>query len=743
MAFQLPGTVQTNNPVLLHEWAGPFSGADETAALVAANDYIPYGVRLVGLEVTLIIGGVPFKYWYGAGTADADLVPMIPEVPLEVKDEGTVIDSSVVNLDFKGSSVRASGVSSRTVQVSIPDCTSTVKVGAVSGYFTSTNASLPSSLDSLHIGDRFLGWSKGTYNADCNSDSFGNIISIASEYRNCSIPLPIDLSSGDVVKICGNVILDDSDLDPFTGFPRDWNFYCSVSAIDCGTFKSDGVTTSASTIIPTITSPIQDGGENTYYACFSGSSTISTALSAASTSFVVGMNAGYLYAEQTTEYRFTYSLDVIKYCSNAKDNIVIRNCCEPLYTEIIAGNAADVGESFVDTDGNCWSVISTTLDPVTSIRTLQTVYSSCSLCIANNPCPLNYVVDACCLPGQQYFSASIPGISVGDSFVDNNGFCWSVSGTTPLPSTYAVSAVTVYPSDVCTTCQEDNPCPTLAFLTSCCDLGIGVSTLDLIGGGIADGDSFVDQFGFCWSVTTIGSMNAGDYVSLSFIHAVTVYASSSCITCLGSNTCPTNTLYYTIQNCCDESVEIALLDPTYSVNLVIFLESAQKAGCYRIISWSNTGTATITDVNVLSTYASDGKTKACTACLNVHPYCTGKAQNCTNYRSDKNDALMTGYGCDGTWYYNEPFAYNSTICMAWVSSSVTEFTVIDNNCCFEIFNPNIDPVNVSYNRCDDGNIINESIASGDKSTNCARELISSDLPVSIVSVGDPLCPDPR
>lgn len=122
MAFQLPGSVQTNNAVLLHEWAGPFAGSTESAAKATANAYIPSGVRLKGLEVTLLISGTPAKYWYQNGTADSNLIPMPGGSgggSLTVQDEGSTVDSAATVLNFTGDGVVATG-GSGTATIYIP-----------------------------------------------------------------------------------------------------------------------------------------------------------------------------------------------------------------------------------------------------------------------------------------------------------------------------------------------------------------------------------------------------------------------------------------------------------------------------------------------------------------------------------------------------------------------------------------------------------------------------------------------
>lgn len=73
--LQLPYGIQPVNAVPVDAWSGPYQGANEAAAKAAANASIPEGVRFQSLEVRLIIGTTPYKYWYKNGTSDVHLVP--------------------------------------------------------------------------------------------------------------------------------------------------------------------------------------------------------------------------------------------------------------------------------------------------------------------------------------------------------------------------------------------------------------------------------------------------------------------------------------------------------------------------------------------------------------------------------------------------------------------------------------------------------------------------------------------
>jgi hypothetical protein len=188
----------------------------------------------------------------------------------------------------------------------------------------------------------------------------------------------------------------------------------------------------------------------------------------------------------------------------------------------------------------------------------------------------------------------MPGVGVGDTFVDTYGICWYVDGTTVLPITNVVFAGTVYDNTDCNegTCVDDNPCPTFFYLQSCCYQGAlqGITTSIILGPSYVVNDVFVDQFGICWLVKSISEAT---FPTLAAITPVTDYGFEGCADCITDNTCP-ETLFYEVQNCCTEEIEIVELNPFYNVgNILAIRDSMDNRECWKILSFSN-GPATYT-----------------------------------------------------------------------------------------------------------------------------------------------------
>ena len=708
MSFQIPSSVKTLNPVLLHEWAGPFYGANFIAAKAAANAYIPGGVRVQGLEVILIAFGYALKYWYQHGTTDADLIPMGTD-PLEIQDEGLTVEGNTKFINFTGAGVTATSVASGLVEVNIPggggasSCGDILKIAAVSGQFQS-NSQMSPSLTNMLIGNNDFGWSYGKYNAEAKGDGYGNMQTLPSEFINCLIPLPADFLIGDVIKICGmatSTVGDVSDPNPHL-----YNFYLSVSTVNCqglGNTNFDGEIYVNTLISPqTFPFTLKDGTATTR-VCFSASTTVTSQLPGCTTYLLVGLNAGSETWAGTYNggIRFSYTLDGVKYCGGGA-NLFIRNCCEPLYSEVIANNGVPVGESFSDADGNCWTVVSETVNNITGTRIQAASYVDCTACITANPCPLNYEVSSCCDLGPQIFSASIStSLSIGDAFVDNNGFCWTVINTIGIPSTYVITAVTVYSGvSSCENCITANSCPQFIILTSCCGLGSGYTTEALLTAGGYTPASYpttiIDQFGFCWYAAFVDRdkpLPGGYYPNLGFIEAVS--ESVDCNQCIFDNICPPS-LFYTLRNCCTEEIFVAEFAAVYYMEMQLTIIAAESVGCFTVQGWSTTGPATLTSVLVIGTDFPGIGEEAIIACQRCYSQyytfgCYGEVgcfYNVTNRAND--NTTLTYIGCDGVYHYNETFAPGATVCVMWWDQTYTGQPADWYNsgeACLQVFNP--------------------------------------------------------
>ena len=280
-------------------------------------------------------------------------------------------------------------------------------------------------------------------------------------------------------------------------------------------------------------------------------------------------------------------------------NLLIQNCCDPLIEEIISFDTPGLPPigAFSDTEGNCWTLLGTTEDPVNSIRNVSASYGSCVICLDENPCPENLVVDSCCAVFETIFSSTLPGIGVGDTFSDNFGFCWTVTGTTPRPINGVVSVGTAYPAEDCTTCLGDNICPPIYAIGSCCpsicerNLELVLfTTLAQLGGG-TPGSTFVDQFGYCWKISPV-PIAGFTLLTGSFIQYVS--SSTDCVTCIENNNDCETFINYTIRNCKTQEIEVVTAQFGFSVgnSLLLNFTTDFSPQCWEIISWDNTSLPT-------------------------------------------------------------------------------------------------------------------------------------------------------
>ena len=565
-------------------------------------------------------------------------------------------------------------------------CPDHFKLAAMSGQFSSDSPNSPN-LKDMFVGSVEYGWSYGKYDQSVGIDGFGNLVSLKLSETFNGIPLSIDLNQGDTIKISGVAYL----IALTGGEPINPKFYVTVSHFNCSEIDR---TIPLYTVIPVSSYSIPSVGPAK--VCFSESITLGSVLASNETFFVVGFGVGNdnILEPNTITINFSYSLHVTQACIGAGSNLFIRNCCDPAYSEIIIDNGTPVGGSFVDRDGNCWSVEAITLDPINSSRTLSNSYEDCTLCIASNPCPQNFKIQSCCGDLPQTFSAALIGVNVGDTFVDTNGFCWSAIDVSEGPITNVVDVDTVYPETTCESaeCVTANDCPTVVNIRSCCDSLAGSTTLEILQAALPSlvmGSTFVDTFGMCWSIRDSGYA----FPDLSFIVPVTEYtdgeSTSACEECVIANECPRN-YYYAVQNCCTEEVEIVTLDAVYNIGEVLTLELTTGFGCYEVLSWSDTGTTTVTLVNITGVYEN---CSVCTEQINetLGSYCPGQVLSCTSYFNNSftnESGVITGYKCDGTWVSDLVLLPGESVCMAQVLLR-SEFVIKGDCCSFDILNPSL------------------------------------------------------
>ena len=431
------------------------------------------------------------------------------------------------------------------------------------------------------------------------------ITRIKADQNNAGVPLPIDLFPNDIVTLCGTAYkayVSGDEVSTPTLTTNLSYFNCS----DLG-FNDRGE-------IPTNTVFFSEGfpGQSGDYYCFSTTHVLSQTLPACDTLFLVALGLDNSADGAYWQLRFSYTLSVQRNCAlvNTAPNMILRLCCELSVQEIVYDPSLTVGDFFVDNDGNCWQAYTNTYLPITGSRTVTTSYASCATCIAANPCPENLIVEACCGQPGQIFTGALPGVVVGDTFVDTYGFCWQVIGTTPNPISFTIYVDTVYTETDCAdaTCTDDNVCPEVVGIDSCCARVRLITTLNLLGGGVAIGDTFVDTFGYCWTVSDFPDTLLVDGA---FIQVASI-STGNCETCITDDPCPEDDLFYVLKKCCTGEIEVALLQFGYFVGEVLILTTSLEPNikvCWEVISWSLTGPATMTILAVSGSY------KECKACL--------------------------------------------------------------------------------------------------------------------------------
>lgn len=431
----------------------------------------------------------------------------------------------------------------------------------------------------------------------------GNIVNVRSDIASMAIILPVDIDINDVITLQG--IANGKSDDPC-------QFLIGVSYVSCEEFAFTQIPefVNVFTLISAQLFPAKPKSE--FNVCFSLETTNVTL--SAGTLLYVGVNCP-TFATNQANCNFSYTLDITKSCApiSVITNVRIQNCCEQAVFEVISASTQNLpaSGSFSDTEGNCWTIIETTSDPVDTVRFVDTPYDDCSQCLTFNPCPMNLVVQSCCSGQQESFTGSLPGIVVGQTFLDTYGFCWNVTQETSGPITGLVTVDSAYEN--CETCTlSPGACPQVYRIDTCCK-GVKMylyTTLELLGSGVIPGDTFKDQYGYCWQISL--TPQPGVTVNGAFIQATANFGPGACETCLiSANNCG-NPVIYKVQNCCSGAIEYVEYNFGFNVNDTIVITTTVTPTineCYKVLDWDNTSTPTIT----IDTF--DGTTASCDDCI--------------------------------------------------------------------------------------------------------------------------------
>jgi hypothetical protein len=427
-------------------------------------------------------------------------------------------------------------------------------------------------------------WSVTTY--DYSNAIFAPIILEAD--KNAGIPLPINLVPDDIVTISGTAYFNN--VQAYIDENFDVNLVLGVYYFNCVDNEPIGFT-----FIPVESFAFENNS-----LCFETSVTLGSNFDIHDTRFLVGFNIAadclgpgeciYPIIAGSDLATVSYTFDIERPCAVGITNFIIRNCCEPLITELVNIAGLTVGSFHVDDEGNCWEVISASNDVTNFTRNFTDIYTSCVECQTTNPCPQNLSINSCCVTGTELVTGSLPGLNVGDTFVDNNGLCWYVNTETGAPiSEESITVDTIIPGE-CEDCTLANPCPDFWSVSSCC-----TQLRETIATSVALnlGDAFVDTNGICWRVDMSVSALPTNYgIVVDTVYTGALFPDTNCSVCKTANPCPTE-YFITVRACCDpDRVEVVSVP---AINMVFNEGRIFKdlyGVCWEVMSYSTTGVET-------------------------------------------------------------------------------------------------------------------------------------------------------
>lgn len=431
-------------------------------------------------------------------------------------------------------------------------------------------------------------WSQDDYNLQYTYNSGIITRKMTPDDQAASIPLPINLVPNDIVTLNGTAYFNNA----LQWLEQGWsvNLVVGVYYFNCSDFKEGNP--SLFSFIPVQTFSFDSNG----IACFLLEETLFSNFDKHDTRFVLGYN---IYAECQGECELpatprpiitvSHTFDIERPCAAVNTNFIIKNCCEPIITELVNIPGLQVGNFHVDDEGNCWEVISESKDVTNFTRNFVDTYTSCVECQTANECPQNLVIQSCCVQGAEFVTGSLPGLVVGDVFVDNHGLCWSVIAETSAP--ISEESITVVSSgyEGCEDCKINNPCPSFWFVKSCCnELEEVIATTVPLN----QFDSFVDTNGMCWSVQGETNQLPTNYgIVVDIIYTGAVEPDTNCDLCISANNCPTE-YFLTIKSCCGSRIEVTQVPAEFMSFREGTIFKDYWGICWEVMSYDTTGVET-------------------------------------------------------------------------------------------------------------------------------------------------------
>ena len=208
---------------------------------------------------------------------------------LAIYNEGNLVTSSAVSLNFVGSCISATGGSEVTITV---DCTKQWIIASHSGSFYQ-----PANDDValFYVGNDICGWDSCDWNF-ATSLRRGANTPVLAQYSNIGIVNPFNLSVGDNIRVCGTAYAQGAT-------PADW-FNMSLTVFKCSEISNDGAST------PIDVSEISgDDYSNFSTTCFNSIVTLDSNITACDGLFQLGFNSQLATAATV---KFSWTLSVIR-----------------------------------------------------------------------------------------------------------------------------------------------------------------------------------------------------------------------------------------------------------------------------------------------------------------------------------------------------------------------------------------------------------------------------------------------